>query len=86
MGPVVSFTTVAAQLPAVSGKSWLELPGVSAIGFWFEHKTYSDSYTNYAVSVDQIESWTGFDFFVNLPDGVETAAEANTKWSTFQSF
>lgn len=59
----------------------------SAIGFWFEHKVYSgDSYTNYAVSVDQIEQWTGFDFFVNLPDSVEAAAESNTNWTTFQNF
>ena len=58
----------------------------STIGFWFEHKTYSDSYTNYAVSVDQIEEWTGFDFFVNLPDSVETSAEANSSWTAFQSF
>ena len=58
----------------------------SAIGFWFEHKTYSDSYTNYAVSVDQIEEYTGFDFFVNLPDLVEKAAEKNASWSSFQSF
>ena len=59
----------------------------SAIGFWFEHKTYeNDSYTNYAVSVDQIEAWTGFDLFTNLPDGVEVTAEKNTSWSSFQSF
>ena len=59
----------------------------SSVGFWFEHKTYSnDSYTNYAVSVDQIEQWTGFDFFVNVPDSYETPAENNSSWSTFQSF
>ena len=67
-------------------KSGSNVTSASAIGFWFEHKTYSDSYTNYAVSVDQIEQWTGFDFFVNLPDSVETAAEKNTSWSTFQNF
>lgn len=55
----------------------------STCGFWFEHKTYSDSYTNYAVSVDQIEQWTGFDFFANLPDSVEATAERNTSWSNF---
>lgn len=55
----------------------------SAVGFWFEHKTYSDSYTNYAVSVDQIEQWTGFDFFANLPDSVEVTAEKNASWSNF---
>ena len=63
-----------------------QVTSASAVGFWFEHKTYSGSYENYAVSVDQIEQWTGMDFFVNLPDGVETTAEANANWSTFQSF
>ena len=59
----------------------------SAVGFWFEHKTYTnDSYTNYSVSVDQIEQWTGFDFFVNVPDSVEAVAEANANWTTFKNF
>jgi endonuclease G len=49
------------------------------VGFWFENKTYSGSaYASYAVSVDQIEQWTGFDFFPNLPDSVEGTAEAST--------
>jgi DNA/RNA endonuclease G (NUC1) len=51
-----------------------------------EHRKYSDSYTNYTVSVDQIEQWTGFDFFVNLPDSVEPVAESNANWSAFQNF
>ena len=67
-------------------KSGNTVTSASAIGFWFEHKTYSDNYSNYAVSVDQIEQWTGFDFFVNLPDSVETAAETNSNWTTFQNF
>ncbi len=59
----------------------------STVAFWFEHQTYSDSYTNYTVSVDQVEEWTGFDFFVNLPDSIESAAESrNTSWSEFSSF
>ena len=49
-----------------------------AIGFWFENKAYSGSaYANYSVSVDQIEAWTGFDFFPNLPDSIEASAEAS---------
>lgn len=57
------------------------------VAYWFEHKTYSDSYDNYTVSVDQVEEWTGFDFFVNLPDDIEKQVEANTiSWSTFLSF
>ena len=67
-------------------KSGNTVTSASTIGFWFEHKTYSDSYTNYAVSVDQIEKWTGFDFFVNLPDSVEKSAETNTSWGSFQNF
>jgi endonuclease G len=60
----------------------------SAIGFWFEHKNYASgtSYTNYIVSVNQIEQWTGLDLFTNLPDGLEESAENNTTWSTFQQF
>ena len=67
-------------------KAGNSVTSASTIGFWFEHTTYSDSYTNYAVSVDQIEQWTGFDFFVNLQDEVESAAESNTSWSTFSDF
>ena len=59
----------------------------STVGFWFENKAYSGStYSNYTVSVDQVEQWTGFDFFANLPDSVEGAAEKNTSWTTFQNF
>ena len=57
------------------------------VAFWFEHKAYSDSYANYTVSVDQVESWTGFDFFVNLPSEIEARCEAkNTSWEAFKSF
>ena len=59
----------------------------STVGFWFENKAYSSStYSNYTVSVDQVEEWTGFDFFANLPDSVENAAEKNTSWSTFSNY
>ena len=60
----------------------------SAIGFWFDHRDYNaqDSYTNYVVSVDQIETWTGFDLFTNLSTALQATAEANTSWSAFQSF
>lgn len=60
----------------------------SAIGFWFEHKSYDSgtSYASYAKSVSQIETWTGFDFFTNLPESLKAAVKANNNWSTFQSF
>ena len=57
------------------------------VAFWFEHKAYTDSYANYTVSVDEVEAWTGFDFFVNLPSDIEARVEAeNTSWSAFTSF
>lgn len=67
-------------------KSGNTVTSASAVGFWFEHKTYSDTYDKHAVSVDQIEKWTGFDFFVNLPDHLESSAEANSSWTAFQKF
>ena len=66
-----------------------KISDASTIGFWFEHKGYAkgDSYINYSVSVDQIEEWTGFDFFVNLPDDIENTAEsASITWDQFSSF
>ena len=66
-----------------------DVTNASTIGFWYDHREYiGDSYSNasYVKSVDQIEAWTGFDFFTNLPVALQTSAEANTNWSTFQSF
>lgn len=68
-------------------KSGSTVTDAETVGFWFEHKDYSDNdYTQYSVSVDQVEAWTGFDFFVNLPDSVEASAETNSSWSAFASF
>ena len=63
----------------------------SAIGFWLPHQDLKGAdYADYAVSVDQIEAWTGFDIFANLPgdnsSGIEKTAEANTSWTSFQNF
>ena len=65
-----------------------DITGAKAIGFWFVHQDYDKNtpFANYAVSVDQIETWTGFDLFTNLPDGIEATAETNTSWSDFQSY
>ena len=78
------FYKVALKVKRSSGS----VTSAEAIGFWFEHKQYAGgtSYSTYAVSVDQIEQWTGMDYFVNLPDGVENTAESNESWSSFQGF
>lgn len=61
-----------------------------AIGFWFEHKKYETTakdFENYTETVDKIEEWTGFDFFINLPDKLEAAAEsASPNWSEFTNW
>lgn len=59
----------------------------SAIGFWLPHDDLKGhSYVDYAVSVDQIETWTGFDLFPSLPNAIEDSSEAETSWLAFQRF
>ena len=59
----------------------------SSIGFWLPHADLKGhSYTDYAVSVDQIESWTGFDMFPSLPDAIESSVESVDDWISFHSF
>ncbi|HJD76333.1 MAG TPA: DNA/RNA non-specific endonuclease [Bacteroides reticulotermitis] len=56
-----------------------------AIGFWFEHKAYSNNnYAAYAMSIDELEAKTGIDFFHNLDKSTEATVEANyqaSDWS-----
>lgn len=57
------------------------------IGFWLPHADLKNhTYDEYTVSVDQIEAWTGFDFFVNLMDEKEKPAETNSSWQAFMAF
>lgn len=64
-----------------------EIVDATTIGFWLPHKDLKGhSYVNYTVSVDQIEQWTGFDLFVNLPDEKEIPAETGSSWQEFMNF
>ena len=64
-----------------------EVTDAETVGFWFENKYHDNSlYANYTVTTDQVEAWTGFNFFTKLPDTLEEAAEKNSSWSTFQQF
>ena len=58
----------------------------STVGFWFENAVPANSYTSYSVSVDEVEEWTGFDFFANLPDDIEKVAETNSSWIALSNF
>ena len=63
------------------------ISSAKSVGFWFKHEQYSSStYSNYAVSVNDIEAWTGFDLFTNLPDSIEESVESNTSWTSFRDF
>lgn len=71
----------------VNTKSSGEVTAATTVGFWFENKAYSGTtYDSYATTVDQIEEWTGFDFFINLPDAIESTAEQNSSWSSFRAW
>jgi endonuclease G len=57
------------------------------VGFWLPHDDLKGhSYADYAVSVDQIEEWTGIDLFPNLPDDLESQAEAISAWPSFKTY
>lgn len=50
-----------------------------SIAFWLEHRDdYRSPYdlSLYAITVDELEEYTGFDFFHNLPDQLETPLES----------
>ena len=55
------------------------------IAFWAEHKNNkATNIKDYTISIDELETRTGIDFFPNLPDDVETEVEATknlTDWS-----
>ena len=64
--------------------------GASAIGFWLEHRDNyekgSANYLPYVTTVDQIEAWTGFDFFSNLSTQFQTTAENAADWASFVAY
>lgn len=54
-----------------SKSSTIGYSGYIATAYYFDHKEYSDNeYSNYAMSVDDLEDKVGIDFFVNLPSKV----------------
>lgn len=59
----------------------------ATIGFWLPHGDLKGhSYADYAVSVDQIESWTGFNLFPSIPDSLEPSVESQDSWISFRNF
>lgn len=55
--------------------------GYTAIGFYMEHRSYSDSeIMGTSMSISELEQLTGFNFFANLP--AKTSADINAKIET----
>lgn len=75
---------------APDGDGHKHVTNAAAIGFWFEHKEYyptkNYTYTSYTESVDQIEEWTGLDFFSNLSSSIQDGIETSTNWTSFKNF
>lgn len=64
-------------------RSGSTITAAKAIGFWLPHKDLQgENYTSYVVSVDDIESWTGFDLFANLDESLQASAEQLSSYST----
>lgn len=64
-----------------------EVTEASTIGFWLPHGDLKGhSYSDYSVSVDQIETWTGFNLFPSIPDALEPSAESQASWDAFRAF
>lgn len=64
-----------------------DLVEAQTVGFWLPHDDLKGhSYADYAVSVDQIEEWTGLNLFPNLPDNLESQAESLSVWPSFKTY
>ena len=71
----------------IVNRSGNTIVSAKTVGVWMEHDSYSSAtaWKSHIVSVNDIETWTGFDLFHNLPDNLEETAESNSNWNTFTS-
>ena len=51
------------------------MTSATGCAYLFENRAYSDSYSNHKTTIDAIEERSGIDFFHNVPDDLEEAAE-----------
>ncbi len=59
-------------------------PEIKGIGFILPNQKSNSSLQSFAVTIDEVESRTGIDFFYSLPDEIENQIESNydvSKWS-----
>ena len=61
-----------------------EQPEIKGIGFILPNQKSNKSLQSWAVSIDEVERFTGIDFFHSLPDNIEEKIESDAavnKWS-----
>ncbi len=56
-----------------------------AIGFVYPNMKCEGNMSNYAVTVDDVEKMTGFDFFSSLPDDIENDIESTMSFKDWNS-
>lgn len=57
-----------------------------AIAFVYPNMSSPGNMRNYAMSVDQLEELTGYDFFSSLPDEIENKVESTTSFTEWDRF
>ncbi|WP_262707818.1 DNA/RNA non-specific endonuclease [Larkinella rosea] len=79
-------TNIVPQAPRLNRGSWNQLEGYTRklieggneayiLAVWVPNTTGEQSWSSYRVSVDEIESKTGYDLLANVPDAVELVIE-----------
>ena len=89
-GPIFSkkpavMKTAAIPVPVAFYKVILDLtPPMKMIGFIVPNQTSKRRIASFAVSVDEVERITGYDFFSTLDDELETNLEKSYNWNLWQ--
>jgi endonuclease G len=81
--PVIERSLNRVSIPNYFFKVVLDLKGETGIGFMMPNRRLDYPLESYAVSIDEVEKQTGYDFFANLPDDVEEGMEQKVdkrKW------
>jgi endonuclease G len=81
--PVIERGVNKVRIPKAYWKIALDLQNKRAIAFVMPNRAITEPLSSFAVSIDQVETLTGLDFFSKLPDDVEALVEAqksSTDW------
>ena len=60
-------------------------PPMKMIGFIVPNETSKRKLASFAVSVDEVERLTGYDFFSDLDDDIENRLEKVTDWQSWMN-